>query len=389
MAHKLHKDGPLVLRSLTEKDILQLVDLLIAGKKWLEESPSHAYPFRLTQPVQKSTLVGLSHGANGLRSLFLSRTSQSNSQKSFEHDGEKHNQNIPHTRVSTPTTETKYAERSRNDILVDCQKLVSEILRENPEGYNIGSFRKLFVERHGYHLDLQKLGYKNLASLLQTMPGTKLESTYIFPSVPAVCDSDRETSILKTQVTSASHAVSNSDSELSDSAPKDDNIDSPWDELGPVSVNNSDQSDLESKLSQKARYPDYEPIGLDYDSSDSEGDSSCLTQPEEQGKPKCNEQDSSFWQALDLWHSSKEGENSAKKSDSVDVVGDSLADILNSSAESTRGTLSKIPSGNYREKQRSQKSYSFVADPLLPEKDKLIDGILDGFKKADESKMQN
>ncbi|XP_057736824.1 uncharacterized protein LOC130954100 [Arachis stenosperma] len=397
LAQKLQKGGPAVLKSLTEKDILQLIDLLIADKKWLEVSSSTEYPFKVTRPVQKNSSMGLSHGANGLRSLFLNRTSQSNLQKLLEHDAEKHNQNTPHTSVLKLATEKLYAERSRNDILVDCQKVVDEILRIHPEGYNIGCFRKLFYEMCGYHINLQKLGYKNLASLLQTMQGAKLESTNIFPSVPAdVCYSDRETSILKTQVTRASHAVAYSDSELSGSAPKDDSMDSPWEELGPISANNSDQSDVESELSRNAKeldtskYPDYEPVGLDYDPSESEEDSSCLTQPEEQGKPRCNEQDSSLLKVLDFWHCRKEGENSAKNSDGVDIFNnDSLKRILNPSGESSQGALSKIPSGNYKEKHSSRKSYSFVADPLLSPKDKLIDGMLDGFKKTDESKMQN
>ncbi|XP_052111615.1 uncharacterized protein LOC107470333 [Arachis duranensis] len=368
LAQKLQKGGPAVLKSLTEKDILQLIDLLIADKKWLEVSSSTNYPFKVTRPVQKNSSMGLSHGANGLRSLFLNRTSQSNLQKLLEHDAEKHNQNTPHTSVLKLATEKLYAERSRNDILVDCQKVVDEILRIHPEGYNIGCFRKLFYEMCGYHISLQKLGYKNLASLLQTMQGAKLESTNIFPS----------------------------DSELSGSAPKDDSMDSPWEELGPISANNSDQSDVESELSRNAKeldtskYPDYEPVGLDYDPSESEEDSSCLTQPEEQGKPRCNEQDSSLLKVLDFWHCRKEGENSAKNSDSVDIFNnDSLKRILNPSGESSQGALSKIPSGNYKEKHSSRKSYSFVADPLLSPKDKLIDGMLDGFKKTDESKMQN
>ncbi|TKY73873.1 peroxisome protein [Spatholobus suberectus] len=368
MAHKLQKDGPPVLRSVTEKDILQLVDLLISEKKWLEESLSQTFPFRLSQPVQKNSLMGQSHGANGLSSLFLSRASLTNLQKPFEHDVEKHNQSIPHTRVSATAIETKHTERSRNDILEDCQKLVSEILREHPEGYSISSFPSLFVDRYDYHLDLQKLGYQKLATLIQIMPEVKVESTYIFPSVPAVSASDGETFNLKTQVTNASHAhaVSNSDSELSDSASEDDNMESPWGEL----------------------VHDYEPIVSDYDSSESEGDCSYLTRSEKQGNPRWNEQDSSFWQALDLLHSSKERENSAKKSDNVGRLGNTLADILNSSPESTRGTLSKIPVGNYS--QSSQKNYSFVADPgLLPDKDRLVDGILNGLKKADESKMKN
>ncbi|KAK7330596.1 hypothetical protein VNO77_24792 [Canavalia gladiata] len=395
MAHKLQNGGPLALRSLTQKDILQLVELLIAEKKWLEENPSRAYPFRLTQPPQKSSLMGQSHGANGLRSLFLSGTSQPNFQNTFEHDVEKHNQATSHTGVSASTTQTKYTERSRNDILEDCQKLVDVILREHPEGYNIRTFRRHFVDCYGYRLDIQKLGYQKLTSLLQIMPGVKVESTYIFPHVPDACASDLETSTLKTQVTNDSCVASNSDSELSESSPKDDNMESPWEELGPVSVNNSNQKDLESKLSQKAieldtsKHPDYEPAVSDDDSSESEGDSSCLTQPKEQGKTKCNEQDSSFWQIMDLWNSSKEGENSVKKSDKVNVLGNCLIDILNSSTESTSDTQSKIPSGNYREKQRSPKNYSFVADPVIPNKDKLFDGILDDSKKAHESKRQN
>lgn len=211
-------------------------------------------------------------------------------------------------------------------------------MREHPEGYGISSFPRLFVDRYGYHLDFQKLGYQKLAPLLQIMPEVKVESTYIFPSVPAVSASDGESFILQTQVNNASHAhhaVLNPDSELSDSALEDDNMESPWQKLG------YNQSNMESKLSQKAeeldtpKLPDYEPIVSDYDSSESEGDS----QPEKQGKLKCNKHDISLWQALDLWHNKKEGENSVKKPDNVGHLNKTLvADILNSSAKSTRGT---------------------------------------------------
>ncbi|KAL2321711.1 hypothetical protein Fmac_026090 [Flemingia macrophylla] len=434
VVHRLQSGGPPVLRSFAKKDILQLVELLITAKKWLEESPSEIFPFKLTQPVQKNSLMDQSHGTNGLRTLFLSKTSQSNSQKSLEHDVKKHNQSISQTQVSTPVTETKYIERSRNDILEDCQKLVGEILREHPEGYNIVSFRRLFVDKYGYNLDIQKLGYQKLAALLQIMPGIKVESTFIFPSVPAICESDSQTSILKTQETTDSHTVSNSDSELSDLAMKDSNMESPWEELGPVSIKKSDKGDLGIKSSQKAveldasksKHPDYETAIWDCESSASEEDSSCLPQSEDQRKPKCIEQNSSFWQAMDLWQSSKEGENSVKKSDNgdslvvslgdildsstelardtqskspssnyrensvkksdnVDSLDVSLADIFNSSTESIDSTLSKTPSSNKGEKQRYQKKYSFVSDPVLPDKEKLVDG----FKKTDESNMQN
>jgi len=425
VAERLQNGGPLLLRSLPKKDILQLVEMLIEDKKWLEERPSQTFPFKLTQPVHKNLSVDQSHGANGLISLFLSRTSQSNVQKSLEHDVGKQNQSVSHT-GSAAAAETKYIERSRNDILDDCQKLVNEIVREHPEGFNIGSFRRLFIDRYGYHLDIQKLGYKKLAALLQIMPGVKFESTYIFPSVPDVCDSDFDTSTLKTQASTDNRAVSNSDNELSESTPEDDEMESPWEELGPVSNKKSDKSGLSLNSSQKvieldtskSKHPGYELLVSDDDTSASEGDDSCLTQSEEQRKSNCNEQDSSFWQAMDFWHSCKEGENGVKKSDNVDNLGASLADILDSSTESTRGTISEIPSSNSKDnivnksdnvdslddslgdifnsspdptrvtssrvKQRSYKNFSFVADPVLPNKDKLIGD----FKKTDESKMQ-
>ncbi|XP_020212108.1 uncharacterized protein LOC109796744 [Cajanus cajan] len=396
MAHKLQKDGPLVFRSLTEKDILQLVESLISEKKWLEERPSLIFPFRLTQPIQNS-LMCQSHSANDLCSLSLSRASQSKMDKSSEHNVEKHNQSIPHTRVSTTATETTYSESFRHDILDDCQKLVSEILSEHPEGYNFSSFPRLFVDRYGYHLDLQELGYSKLAFLLRIMPEVKVESSYIYPSLPAVCASEGETFNLKTQVTN-DHAASNSDSELSGSASQVNNMESPWEELGPVSVNNYNQSNLESKLSQKAKEldtskrPHYEPIVSDYDSSESEGDSSYLNHPEEQGKSKCNGQESYLLQRQELMQSNKEGNNSVKKSDMVDVSGIFLADLFDSSTESTEGTLSKEKPRSHRgtlskEMPKSQKNYSFVADPVMPNKERMIHGILDDLKK-DESKMQ-
>jgi len=381
VAQRLQNGGPLLLRSLPKKDILQLVEMLIADKKWLEERPSQALPFKLTQPVHKNLSVDQSHGGNGLRSIFLRRSSQS-----LEHDVGKHNQSVPHTRISAAAVETKRIERSRNDILDDCQKLVNEIVREHPEGYNIGCFRRLFVDKYGYHLDIQKLGYQKLASLLQIMPGVKFESTYMFPSIPAACDSDSDT-ILKTKAIADSHTVSNSDSELSESTLEDNDMESALEELGPVPIKNLDKSGLSLKSSQKAieldisksKHPGYELVLSDDDTSASEGDHSYLTQSEDQRKSICNERDSSFWQTMDLWHSCKEGENDVTKSDNVDSLNVSLTHILNSSRDPTTAFPSKT-SSNYTDKQRAHKNYNFVLDTVLPDKDE--------SKKTDESKMQ-
>lgn len=159
----------MVLRSHNESDGLQLVDMIISEKKWVEEFPSEAFPFKLTQFAAQST-VGDSPASNGLSSMFLSSLSQSNLQRQPGHEGDKKIQNISHTGVSSPVSDEKPSARSRSEILGDCQKLVKEILKEFPGGYNMGSFGKLFLERYGYNLNAKKLGYPKLASLLQIMP---------------------------------------------------------------------------------------------------------------------------------------------------------------------------------------------------------------------------
>ncbi|PQQ08840.1 uncharacterized protein Pyn_03035 [Prunus yedoensis var. nudiflora] len=126
------------------------------------------------------------------RHPFLNKPSQHDIQRSREHDGEEKCQNIPHSGVSLPAIKKKPSDRCRIEIIADCQKLVNEILKEYPEGYNMALFRKLFLDRYGYHLDLHMLGYEKLASLLQMMPGVKVESSYIVPAckTPKMFDMD-------------------------------------------------------------------------------------------------------------------------------------------------------------------------------------------------------
>ncbi|XWS44792.1 hypothetical protein CRYUN_Cryun15aG0078800 [Craigia yunnanensis] len=107
---------------------------------------------RITRAVEKNPVLGHSHAANGLRSIFI-LTPQDNLQPK---QGEKKLQNIPHSGVLSTIINKKSSDCSRCEILADCQKLVKEILKEHPEGYNMGSFRKLFLERYGYPLDNTK-----------------------------------------------------------------------------------------------------------------------------------------------------------------------------------------------------------------------------------------
>ncbi|KAJ4952437.1 hypothetical protein NE237_029269 [Protea cynaroides] len=158
MAQKLQKEGPVVLNDLSENDLLHVVDLLISEKKWVEEDPSKTFPFKLICHSRR----GSSHppGSNGLSS-FSGKLSQSQSQGLPEHGMEKRDQNQFQPAACSTESNKKPSGtgKARHEILTDCQKLVTELLEEYPEGFNMGSFRKLFEERYGYILDYQMLGY--------------------------------------------------------------------------------------------------------------------------------------------------------------------------------------------------------------------------------------
>ncbi|KAF5458008.1 hypothetical protein F2P56_022075 [Juglans regia] len=284
--------------------------------------------------------------------------------------------------------------RSRSDMLADCQKLVNEILKNYPNGFNMRSFRKTFLERHGYPLDLQKLGHQSLVSLLQIIPGVKIVSTQIFPSSEASSSSGLEIALPDSQENSASHSVANSDSELSDSTKKNDDFDPPWEELGPVADTSSTQNEMESvsrkktiEQTERQKYPDYEPSISDDDFSDSEGETSLLAGGEKHGK-RMNEEDSSLVRILDSWYSTKEGDNRKNELENVDGIVDCSTNGSKPSGSSAIGTGSETCTGNSVRRQRAQKTFSFVADPVEANKDKLIDGILGSLKKSDESRVR-
>ena len=74
----------------------------------------------------------------------------------MEHDGEEREHNLPHTGVCQPVIDKKPLDRSRNEILSHCQKIMDEILKKYPKGFKMSVFRILFLDRHGYSLYVQK-----------------------------------------------------------------------------------------------------------------------------------------------------------------------------------------------------------------------------------------
>ncbi|KAA8530997.1 hypothetical protein F0562_005712 [Nyssa sinensis] len=390
MAQHLQKQGPLVLSSLNESDLLHLVDLLISEKKWVGECPSQTYPFKVIPPVGKSSTSSNPCHSNGLSAIFLSEPL---SQRLPEYSGEKRHPILPSTGISPRVISKKPIYKSRSKILADCQKLVCDIVKEHPQGFNIGSFRKLFLERYGYSLDAQKLGYQKVSTLLQMMPGVKIESTYIIPSGKFSKNSILEATNPNVQENNTSFTVANSNSELSDSSRRDDDLDSPWEELGPVANTSPQRNEIEMRLSRKVKqtvgqiHHDYESLSDD-DVSDSEEDTSSSTGSVGQGKPRVNEADSSLLQILDSWYSSKEENNRGDGSQNVDGMVDSSENVFKLSGSSGIGITTVTPEVNNGQKPRPFKSYSFVSDQPGDNEDKLIDGILGSLKKSGESRVQ-
>ncbi|KAJ9538315.1 hypothetical protein OSB04_031048 [Centaurea solstitialis] len=311
MVQNLQKFGPCQLQSLNEKHISHLVELLISEKKWVVESPSQTFPFRL---------VG---SASSKRSN--SKESDSNSQGGQERQVE--GSILPIKKNTSP--------KSRRKTLSDCQRLVNEVVKEYPNGFKISSFKKLFLDRYGYHLEVQQLGYQKLATLLQIMPGVKLESNHILP--------DDQSSGLRSEKTVPS---------IED--------DTQWDELGPIARMNTEKDD--DKINR-----DFESVSED-DLTDSEDDS--LSRNKATRRP---EAESSLLQILDSWYSNPEG--------SSDMNTDHVKDTKKPSCQSSEADRNDPKWVGSEQKQKLSKRYSFVADKPTDGK-QLIDGILVSLKKS-------
>ncbi|CAN1828713.1 hypothetical protein LINPERHAP1_LOCUS32316 [Linum perenne] len=333
MATNLQKQGPSVLKSLKESDLLLLVDILISEKKWVEERPSEASPFKVTLSVDNNAPRIDPRTPNGLRSLFLKQAAP-----------------------PRPASKPQSFERSRSEILIDCRNLVQEIVKVCPNGYNMGAFRKLFLDRYGYKLDVQKLGYQKLASLLTIMPGVKVDASYIFPN-----------SSLKVPK-------------------KDSESDSPWDESPPLEAGTKGMIP-----------PPYEPLSDDDESSSSDSEVESLAairqQADQVKKCSAGENDSSLLEVLAVWDASKNDETLKDDDDDADAeeekkVIHSAAEGLQQQAISSLGRGRKGEAG-YGNPPRPGKSYSFVEDAVEEEKDRLIGGILSTLSKSSESRMHN
>uniref|UniRef100_A0A0D9XX63 HTH OST-type domain-containing protein n=1 Tax=Leersia perrieri TaxID=77586 RepID=A0A0D9XX63_9ORYZ len=314
LVHQLQKLDCSPLKGLAKKDLHQLVNLLVSEKKWVEETPSRYFPFCLTLPRKRTCVPSNSRRFDGLSSLFPNgKQLQPDKQASDK------STNSPHTREGT---------------LSDCHKLLKDLLLEYEYGFNISIFKLRFSQKHGYELDPQKLGYPDLKSMLQIMPGVRVKFPRVLPSENGNGQAGGK----------GNGKQSNSD-------------DLVWEELGPVSATTETVEGVDKEMC-------YRPPTLSEDDF-SEDENHADQQPRRETEP------SSLLQIIDSWHNSKDV--SSKKTQDIDGLVDC--------SRNDRALNVTRP---------QQKQYSFVSDSEEDkEKDKLVESVLGSLQKARTSKMHS
>lgn len=296
----------------------------------MQENPSQKYPFKLSLPSESEF-----YNSNGLKTTLVDTQLQPESQKLPAH-GE--NNNVTRTGVPPLAVHEKPI-KPRDQILQDCQKLVDYIVKKYPEGYHIRSFKNLFLERYGYSLDVNRLGYTNIGSLLQIMAGMKIDASYIKPEIPL----SKVLNIFDQKSTNPSAPINKSG--------RTRNLDYPWEELGPVCHDSSKRNEIErsSQIKKEAvceSVQNYETLSDD-EFSNSQAEKAISAGLNQQEQPKNIVKDSSLLRILDTWHNGKEDNNARK------------ASLPSSYGPVTQNLASR---SNYGQNQESGKSYSFVTD---------------------------
>ncbi|OVA03329.1 OST-HTH/LOTUS domain [Macleaya cordata] len=390
MAERLQKEGPPFLNTLNSSALLHLTDRLISEKRWVEERLSQALPFKLIHPAKKF-LSPNPRCPNGLSAIFSGKSSEGNLRRLPNHEKEKEDPNHSKTGVNLYKSNGKPPGKSESQMLTDSQKLVAELLVEHPEGFNMGTFKDLFLEKYGYSLKCQMLGFQKLSSLLQTMPGVKIEYSYVIPSGKSPRDFSMECAVPNNSTGKLSDSAANG---LSDSVGNDDH-DSAWEELGPISETNSNVNVTESNLNRKTNLHtsgsgDFKDYGLS-DDEFSDFDTGYPTKDwqERQRKPRRKEEDCTLLGILDSWYTSKEGKSYQDRQKHEDEFVDcSRNDSKHkdlSSSDFNSISLTTISGQN----TKHRKNYSFVHEKGVDDKDQLIDGILGSLKKSAVSRLQN
>ncbi|KAG6535525.1 hypothetical protein ZIOFF_000547 [Zingiber officinale] len=265
---------------------------------------------------------------------------------------------------------------SGEKILFDCRKLLVELFDEYPDGFDMSIFKPAFLQRHGYVLESETLGYPNLASLLEIMPRVRMESSFVIPTerFRSNSSSTNQLTIGTLDLTSLDNK-GNAGINTSQESASEDCAWEEWEELGGVHETIV-REDLTAAPIQD-REVTYDDSLSEDELSDSEGTPPLQDVVEK--SQRCGEE-SSLIQILDSWYDSKEGglKKSSKDGCGVEqaVVPDGLVDCATNKPEILVDIKPKL---------RSHKRYNFVSNS--EDKEKLVDSILGSLKKAGNSKF--
>ncbi|CAM0950112.1 unnamed protein product [Alopecurus aequalis] len=305
------------INGLVEKDLSQLVHLLVSEKKWIEETPSNHFLFRLTLP-RKRTCVPSNSSKFDLSSLF----SNGKPLEQGKHSGDKGRTNRSLT---------------REEVLSDCQKLLKDLLAEHKSGFNISIIKRQFAQKHGYELDHQKLGYADIESLLQIMPGVAVK----FPRVVRA-------------------ESGNGQGGRKGGGNQRNGNDFIWEELGPVSGTSKTAEGVDKGTC-------YQPPSHSEDE---------FSDDDNQADQRARTEQSSLLQIIGSWNSGKD-DGSSKKPQEIDGLVDC--------SRSSPGYLDTLKAARLPQPQ-----YCFVSDSSEDEdKDKLVESVLGSLQKARGAKLPN
>lgn len=339
MVHGLQNLDCWPLKGLVEKDVSHLVHLLLSEKKWIEETPPSDFPFRLTLP-QKRTCTPPNSSTTSTPPNSSTTSTPPNSSK-FDLSSLFNVKPLEQGKYGGDKGRTNRTP-NREETLSDCHKLLKDLLLQYKYGFNISIFKRQFAQKHGYELDHQKLGYADIESLLQIIPGIRVK----FPRVlPAENGNDQ--------------GGSKGDGNQSNG---DDSI---WGELGPVSATAKTAEGVDKETCYRP------PTCSEDDFSDGENQA--------YQEPRRGTEQSSLLKIIDSWNSSKD-DGSGKKPQEIDGVVDC--------SRSSPGYLDTLRATR---QQQPQKQYSFVSSDSEEDesKDKLVDSVLGSLEKARGAKASN
>lgn len=178
IAKELENKGPLIVKALSANHFPRLVDMLISEKKWVEESESQTFPFKLTLPAKEShSSTPHARPTNGLSSMFSITESQSKVRQLSEKQGKKREDS--HFLNESPINGNVNNKQPQN---VEELKVWLKKIRNWTGVIEAEDFKRYFEREFNKNLDCGFYGYSSLECLYMECSGDRSHSEAPPPS---------------------------------------------------------------------------------------------------------------------------------------------------------------------------------------------------------------